>query len=1079
MPPANAWQQYRIRRAAERRREEQRRQRALEHALADLVAGRTPNATFNLSTYPASQVLRTMLRNHADSRFLLSQPGSNEWFTLTPQHMQETAQIMENIENEDTHGGGNNGGVDGFQRYNGIPMQASSSSAAGSLVQGAGAMTVQLAPQITNRRRSAGGFFKHINLTHFDLSRYGVHHSEKEVACEDNCLFMSLKHAGFPESQWDDLRFILKQRDIPECRLKDVCEKFSCTIKLSKGDAHPRKYGKKGSTYEIGLLDTHYFVNESCSVQTFAIEHYEELKDEKDAEQIYMKNGKSWKRRKAGPKSLKVLQTLLSSKHVRPIEYNDDLLTTTFYSKFRQKSGLVLKDLNEDNFKPQEKKKSRPQQTALRFYIDYETCPAEKVTDLFDDKFATNAKHESYGLSVYHKTIWDDVAHHEWFEGENHTDNALRWIGSLVRKRTKNFKEMKDYKVILLAHNLTYDIRFIMDHVICKSILQKGSRTLSAQCMRKHLQDDRSCGPSVEGFALEFTLKDTACMIPKRLAEFNDMFKLGEDGDKEVLPYKLYTKENVSKRFCTIEEAAQVLREARKEDEIGQLIANISKFGLMRPDSTFDIMEYARFYCMRDTEVLARGYETFRGWIQETLEIDIDKQVTISSVARTYLQNRGCFEGVENVGGVAREFMKQFVVGGRVMTRENKKVHAKGKISDYDAVSLYPSAMVRVDGFLKGKPKLLTVDQLTREFLDQQTGYFVHCKVKSVATRRSFPLLTRHGEDGTRSFSNDIEEVYVDKTGLEDLVEFQGCDIEILDGIYYDQGRNDKVREVMRELFETRKKFKAEDNPIENVQKLIMNSAYGFCLMKAPEHEIQIKTRDEADLYITRNYALIHSVVEVGTNKKVVKTHKAIDDHYIPIHAGIEVLSMSKRIMNEVICLAEDMETPIFYQDTDSMHLPYDLVPALEQEFEKKYGRKLEGKDLGQFHTDFEWIGADGKPTKTHDDICSLELIANGKKCYLDILQGKNKETGKLEYNQHIRMKGVPTDCIRWTGGGDPQEIRGLYVKLLHCTQVAFDITQQGSHSVFENGRDFTVRTREEFTRKVSFKAAEILHFNF
>jgi hypothetical protein len=1066
MPPANAWQQYRIRRAAERRREEQRRQRALEHALADLVAGRTPNATFNLSTYPASQVLRTMLRNHANSRFLLGQPGSNEWFTVTPEHMQQTAQALESLEGNDYDV------FDSFQEYGQLQKYANwvkrefATGDTGNFENNSPgqSMNVQLAPQVTNRRRSAGGFFKHINLTHFDLSRYGVHHSEKEVACEDNCLFMALKHAGFPEAQWDDLRFTLKQRDIPECRLKDVCAKFSCTIKLSKGDAHPRKYGKEGSTYEIGLLDTHYFVNESCSVQTFAIEHYEELKDEKDAEQIYMKNDKSWKRRKAGPKSLKVLQTLLSSKHVRPIEYNDDLLTTTFYSKFRQKSGLVLKDLNEDNFKPQEKKKPRKQQTALRFYFDYETCPAEKNED------GTNAKHESYGLSVYHKGT-DNVVHHEWFEGENHTDNALRWIGSLVRKRTKNFKEMKDYKVILLAHNLTYDIRFLLDRVICKSILQKGSRTLSAQCMRKHLQDDSSCGPSVEGFNLEFTLKDTACMIPKRLAEFNDMFKLGEDGDKEVLPYNLYTKANVSKRFCTIEEAAQVLREARKEDEIGQLIANISKLGLMRPNGTFDIMDYARFYCMRDTEVLARGYETFRGWIQETLEIDIDNQVTISSVARTYLQNRGCFEGVENVGGVAREFMKQFVVGGRVMTRENKKVHAKGKISDYDAVSLYPSAMVRMDGFLKGKPKLLTADQLNREFLDQQTGYFVHCRVKSVATRRSFPLLTRHGEDGTRSFSNDIEEVYVDKTGLEDLVEFQGCDIEILDGIYYDQGRNDKVREVMRELFETRKKFKAEGNPIQEVQKLIMNSAYGFCLMKAPEHEIQIKTRDEADLYITRNYALIHSIVEVGTNKKVVKTHKAIDDHYIPIHAGIEVLSMSKRIMNEVICLAEDMETPIFYQDTDSMHLPYDLVPALEQEFEKKYGRKLEGKDLGQFHTDLEMKG--------HKDVRATEAIFCGKKCYVDVLEGECVQTGVTKQELHIRMKGVPTDCIKWTGGGDLHKIRGLYEKLLHGTQVAFDLTQQGSHSVFENGRDFTVRTREEFTRKVSFKAAEILHYNF
>ena len=46
---------------------------------------------------------------------------------------------------------------------------------------------------------------------------------------------------------------------------------------------------------------------------------------------------------------------------------------------------------------------------------------------------------------------------------------------------------------------------------------------------------------------------------------------------------------------------------------------------------------------------------------------------------------------------------------------------------------------------------------------------------------------------------------------------------------------------------------------------------------------------------------------------------------------GIGILSMSKRIMNEVICLVEDLNIKIFYQDTDSMHL-----------FEKKnFGQKL------------------------------------------------------------------------------------------------------------------------------------------
>ena len=43
-------------------------------------------------------------------------------------------------------------------------------------------------------------------------------------------------------------------------------------------------------------------------------------------------------------------------------------------------------------------------------------------------------------------------------------------------------------------------------------------------------------------------------------------------------------------------------------------------------------------------------------------------------------------------------------------------------------------------------------------------------------------------------FSDEVagETVYIDKTGLEDLIEFQKADLEIIDGYYFDEGRNKK-----------------------------------------------------------------------------------------------------------------------------------------------------------------------------------------------------------------------------------------------------------------------------------------------
>jgi hypothetical protein len=79
---------------------------------------------------------------------------------------------------------------------------------------------------------------------------------------------------------------------------------------------------------------------------------------------------------------------------------------------------------------------------------------------------------------------------------------------------------------------------------------------------------------------------------------------------------------------------------------------------------------------------------------------------------------------------------------------------------------------------------------------------------------------------------------------------------------------------------------------------------------------------------------------------------KNINKHFNLAHFGVNVLSMSKRIMNEVFCLAEDNGIEMFYQDTDSCHMLFDDVSRLTELFKGKYGRELIGKNLGQFHSD-------------------------------------------------------------------------------------------------------------------------------
>jgi hypothetical protein len=60
------------------------------------------------------------------------------------------------------------------------------------------------------------------------------------------------------------------------------------------------------------------------------------------------------------------------------------------------------------------------------------------------------------------------------------------------------------------------------------------------------------------------------------------------------------------------------------------------------------------------------------------------------------------------------------------------------------------------------------------------------------------------------------------------------------------------------------------------------------------------------DKYVSCNYNNIESITQVG-DRYFIKKIKTIMSHYNYCHCGVIILSMSNRIMNEVMCLAEDL----------------------------------------------------------------------------------------------------------------------------------------------------------------------------
>ena len=75
--------------------------------------------------------------------------------------------------------------------------------------------------------------------------------------------------------------------------------------------------------------------------------------------------------------------------------------------------------------------------------------------------------------------------------------------------------------------------------------------------------------------------------------------------------------------------------------------------------------------------------------------------------------------------------------------------------------------------------------------LQKQDVYFIRNKIIKLTKHLDFPLTSKINEDGVIYVINDMENIiiYIDKVGLEEMIEYHIAEFEIIDGYYYDQGR--------------------------------------------------------------------------------------------------------------------------------------------------------------------------------------------------------------------------------------------------------------------------------------------------
>ena len=84
---------------------------------------------------------------------------------------------------------------------------------------------------------------------------------------------------------------------------------------------------------------------------------------------------------------------------------------------------------------------------------------------------------------------------------------------------------------------------------------------------------------------------------------------------------------------------------------------------------------------------------------------------------------------------------------------------------------------------------------------------------------------------------------------------------------------------------------------------------------------------------------------------------------------------------------------------------------------------------MGQFHIDFEMDGAE-------DDIYAVECYFLWKKVYYDKLDSKDKK-GNTISPDHIRMRGIPTPCIKYKAKQEKSELWECMKKCLKVTHIS------------------------------------------
>lgn len=947
--------------------------------------------------------------------------------------------------------------------------------------------------------------------TTIDLSHAQILHGEMVESEQEHCLLHTLKYYGVPEDKINTIgmRLISEHRThVAQRDFKMIAEFLGARIVTQSrryigggtDEGSENYYGDRESSFKMnfGIVKNHVFPNINVPYTLAYVKNYEKIEryyEENPDDPTKDKRTTVWAVQKDRNSSLGYkprfkTQNIEAKRRTRKVS-TLSLINTMFQHNLivydekvkplHNKPSILLKHELIDN-------EQRSCDNLVKgFHVkkrkEHETKTPSKLYFACDLEAFVSNEHEAFLAAAVEISLnYDRSSPQEedvlLFHGSSCILDMFTWISDCVKQRRIS---QGDPSLIahLFFHNLRYDKCLFEKSVTIKKAVVKANKVY---CL------------SVDVHGVHIDIVDSLKIINASLSKFGKTFDLPETMRKvEGVNYSFYNETNTTDDFtCSIDEylSSDVDRKTKKPI-LESLLATTA--GFQFDGEVFSPLLLYKYYLRFDVLVLAHGLSRFRAALfMVNPHLDVFKTMTIASYANQFFAKGGAFQGTFSVRDNLRSFLHRGVTGGRVHVNEAVEGSClEGKFAYLDCNSLYPSAILRMceeyGGFPCGPAKILPEDKMNDFFfLDKLTEYTVEIEISKIRHRqRSIPFIAMKTPDGLK-YVNEIDKPFttvVDRITLKDYMKYHDIEFRVLRGIYWDGTRVATWGSMVQALYRDRKKYKDQGNTVLSAcLKLILNSSYGKTIQSCTDTSLQYrstKNKDDPDWFQSWIFGKFHMLKQfrfIGERQVEVECYK-YDDSYNLAHMGCLVLAMARAIMNEVLSLASDLGMDVFYTDTDSFVMRHEDVEPLAGAFKSKFGRQLIGKELSQFHSDFETSGfAKELQPVSSDEVYSTIFMPCGKKLYFHKLE--ICRDGKKHNTVQFKAKGVTKSGIYAAAEARSSSkdlgIEMIYRELVNGDTVPIVLNPPGHAKFVYMYKEGTVATPSTFfTRRLRSKAAQ------